>query len=155
MNKYIQRERAREEFKRGGVREDHYNGENSITRLAIDIEINSEDQKNAYINFFKHLEIKPEFLVFDESEKCMHIWWYSQQYNIVTSEKQYLKLVDNFIEYVDTLGLKDWEIDTGSFGDDPIYLCWNDMENKKVIINSIFNRESFGLHGEMQIHLNS
>lgn len=153
MNKYTEKERVREEFKKGNVRKDHYNGKNSITRLAIDIKIDSEKQKTAYINFFKHLEIRPEFLIFDEAKKCMQIWWFSQQNNVVTSKKQYLKLLDNFIEYVETLGLENWKIDTGSLGDDPIYLFLEKAKSEKIIINPVFDRESFGLRGEMQIHL--
>ena len=81
-----QMDKITEMIKTGEVRNDQYNGENVLMRLAIDVKFNSEKQLNEIINLIKKIDITPEIILINKKEKGIDISWFSQKNNIISSE---------------------------------------------------------------------
>lgn len=152
MNKNKQIQIILDEFNKDCVREEQYNGENVLTRLAICVLYKSEEEKKEILNILKSIDIKPEFIIIEESESEINVWWFSQQNNVIMNKNQYLRLIDEFIDYVDGLNLKEWTIELGMLDDDTTKLDYSSDKNLEIVINPSFNRKNFGLNGESQIH---
>lgn len=152
MNKNNQRQIILDEFNKDCVREDQYNGENVFMRLAIYVLYKSEEEKEEILNMLKNIDIKPEFIIIEESKSKINVWWFSQQNNVIMNKNQYLRLIDEFIDYVDELHFKEWIIDSGMLGDDTTELNYSNNKNLEIVINPSFNRKNFSLNGESQIH---
>lgn len=150
--KLEQRELVLNEFRKERVRKDHYNGKNILTRLAINIKYNSDRKMNEIVSLLKDIDIRPEFIIVKQQERKIAVWWFSQQNNVILNEKNYLRLIDEFIDYLINLNLDNWDIEIGMFDDDPIELNINEYENLEIVKNPKFNKENFGLKGESQIH---
>ncbi len=153
MNKNEQRQIILDKFNKNVVREDQYNGESVLTRLAIGILYKTDTEKENIVNLLKNIHIKPEFIILEERKSRINVWWFSQQNNVIMNKEQYLRLLDEFIDFVDELNIRDWFIEVGMFGDDTIELNYHSEENLEVVINPSFNRKNFGLNGEPQIDL--
>lgn len=147
-----QKEMVLNEFRKERVRKDHYNGKNILTRLAINIKYNSDRKMNEIVSLLKEIDIRPGFIIIRQQERKIAVWWFSQQNNVILDEKNYLRLIDEFIDYLINLNLDDWDIEIGMFDDDPIELNINEYENLEIVKNPKFNKENFGLKGEAQIH---
>ena len=150
--KLEQRELVLNEFRKERVRKDHYNGKNILTRLAINIKYNSDRKMNEIVSLLKEIDIRPEFIIINQQEREISVWWFSQQNNVIFNEKNYLRLIDEFIDYVISLRLDNWNIEIGMLDDDPIEVDLQENENLDVVINPKFTKRNFGLNGESQIH---
>ncbi|MGG7179258.1 hypothetical protein ACQPU1_16935 [Clostridium paraputrificum] len=152
MNRNEQRQIILDEFNKNVVREDQYNGENVIMRLAIIISYKSDTEREDIVHVLKNIDTKPELIILEYRKSIINVWWFSQQNNVIMNKEQYLRLLDEFIDFVDGLNLREWFIEVGMFGDDTIGLNYHSEENLEVVINPSFNRKNFGLSGESQIH---
>lgn len=152
MNKNEQKQIVLCEFNNDRVRGDQYNGENVLMRLAIYIYYKSDKEGEDIVSLLKNIEIKPEFIILEESKSKINVSWFSQQNNVIMNKEQYLRVLDEFIDFVDGLNISEWVIDIGMFGDDTTKLNYHMEENLDVVINPSFNRKNFGLNGESQIH---
>lgn len=152
MNKKEQKQIVLDEFNNNRVRGDQYNGENVLMRLAIYIYYKSDKEGEDIVRLLKNIEIKPEFIILEESKSKINVSWFSQQNNVIMNKEQYLRVLDEFIDFVDRLNISEWVIDVGMFGDDTSELNFHMDENLEVVINPSFNRKNFGLNGEPQIH---
>ena len=132
-----QMDKITEMIKTGEVRNDQYNGENVLMRLAIDVKFNSEKQLNEIINLIKKIDITPEIILINKKEKGIDISWFSQKNNIISSEDYYLVLIDKFIDYISKLKFDNWNINLGMFNDDTSELNLEDSR-KEIIINLFF-----------------
>lgn len=150
--KLEQRELVLNEFRKERVRKDHYNGKNILTRLAINIKYNSDRKMNEIVSLLKEIDIRAGFIIIRQQERKIAVWWFSQQNNVILDEKNYLRLIDEFIDYIINLNLDNWDIEMGMFDDDPIELNINEYENLEIVKNPKFNKENFGLKGEAQNH---
>lgn len=150
--KLEQRELVLNEFIKGEVRKDHYDGKNILSRLAINIEYYSDREMNEIISLLKDADIRPEFIIIVQQERKIEVWWYSQNYNVIFDEKNYLRLIDEFMNYIIKLNLDNWHIEIGMFSDDPIELEEHEYENLEIVKNPEFNKENFGLDGESQVY---
>ncbi|MDB2157392.1 hypothetical protein [Clostridium butyricum] len=139
-------------IKTGEVRNDQYNGENVLMRLAIHVKFNSENQLNEIINLLKKIDITPEIILINKKGKGIDISWFSQKNNIISSEDYYLVLIDKFIDYISKLKFDNWNINLGMFNDDTSELNLEDSR-KEIIINPSFNRKTFGFNGKPQFHV--
>lgn len=152
MNKNKQRQIILDEFDGDGVREDQYNGQNVLMRLAMYVLYKSEKEKEDTLRTLKNIDIKPEFIIIEESKSKINVSWFSQQNNVIMNKNQYLRLIDEFIDYVDGLHFREWTIDLGMLCDDTTELDYSKDKNLEIVINPSFNKENFGLNGESQIH---
>lgn len=150
--KLEQKELVLNEFRKERVREDHYNGKNILTRLAINIKYNSDRKMNEIVSLLKNMDIRPEFIIIRQQERKIAVWWLSQQKNVIFDENNYLRLIDEFIDYLINSNLDNWDIEIGMFDDDQIELNINEYENLEIVKNPKFNKGNFGLKGESQIH---
>ena len=140
------------EFREERVRETHYDGKNVLTRLAINIKYDSDRKRDEIVSLLKEIDIRPEFIIINQQEREISVWWFSQQNNVIFNEKNYLRLIDEFIDYVISLRLDNWNIEIGMLDDDPIEVDLQENENLDVVINPKFTKRNFGLNGESQIH---
>lgn len=150
--KLEQRELVLNEFIKGEVRKDHYDGKNILSRLAINIKYYSDREMNEILSLLKDADIRPEFIIIVQQERKIEVWWYSQNYNVIFDEKNYLRLIDEFMNYIIKLNLDNWDIQIGMFSDDPIELEEYEYENLEIVKNPEFNKENFGLDGESQVY---
>lgn len=150
--KLEQRELVLNEFIKGEVRKDHYDGKNILSRLAINIEYYSNREMNEILSLLKDADIRPEFIIIVQQERKIEVWWYSQNNNVIFDEKNYLRLIDEFMNYIIKLNLDNWHIEIGMFSDDPIELEKHEYENLEIVKNPEFNKENFGLDGESQVY---
>lgn len=150
--KLEQRELVLNEFRKGEVRKDHYNGKNILTRLAIHIKYYSDRKMNEIVSLLKDIDIRPEFIIIEQQERRIEVGWFSQNNNVLLDENDYLRLIDEFIDYIINLNLDNWNIQIGMFYDDPIELTINEYEDLEIVKNPEFNKENFGLEGESQIY---
>ena len=152
IKKIEQKELVLIEFREERVRETHYDGKNVLTRLAINIKYDSDRKRDEIVSLLKEIDIRPEFIIINKQEREISVWWFSQQNNVIFNEKNYLRLIDEFIDYVISLRLDNWNIEIGMLDDDPIEVDLQENENLDVVINPKFTKRNFGLNGESQIH---
>ena len=152
IKKIEQKELVLIEFREERVRETHYDGKNILTRLAINIKYDSDRKRDEIVSLLKEIDIRPEFIIINQQEREISVWWFSQQNNVIFNEKNYLRLIDEFIDYVISLRLDNWNIEIGMLDDDPIEVDLQENENLDVVINPKFTKRNFGLNGESQIH---
>lgn len=152
IKKIEQKELVLIEFREERVRETHYDGKNVLTRLAINIKYDSDRKRDEIVSLLKEIDIRPEFIIINQQEIEISVWWFSQQNNVIFNEKNYLRLIDEFIDYVISLRLDNWNIEIGMLDDDPIEVDLQENENLDVVINPKFTKRNFGLNGESQIH---
>ena len=152
IKKIEQKELVLIEFREERVRETHYDGKNVLTRLAINIKYDSDRKRDEIVSLLKEIDIRPEFIIINQQEREISVWWFSQQNNVIFNEKNYLRLIDEFIDYVISLRLDNWNIEIGMLDDDPIEVDLQENENLDVVINPKFTKRNFGLNGESQIH---
>lgn len=152
VKKLEQKELVLNEFKEERVRESHYNGRNVLTRLAINIKYDSDRKMNDIVSLLKEIDIKPEFIIINQQERKISAWWLSQQNNVIFDEKNYLSLIDGFMDYLINLNLDNWDIEIGMLDDDPIGFDIHKYENVEIVVNPKFTQNNFGLNGESQIH---
>ena len=152
IKKIEQKELVLIEFREERVRETHYDGKNVLTRLAINIKYDSDRKRDEIVSLLKEIDIRPEFIIINQQEREISVWWFSQQNNVIFNEKNYLRLIDEFIDYVISLRLDNWNIEIGMLDDDTIEVDLQENENLDVVINPKFTKRNFGLNGESQIH---
>ena len=152
IKKIEQKELVLIEIREERVRETHYDGKNVLTRLAINIKYDSDRKRDEIVSLLKEIDIRPEFIIINQQEREISVWWFSQQNNVIFNEKNYLRLIDEFIDYVISLRLDNWNIEIGMLDDDPIEVDLQENENLDVVINPKFTKRNFGLNGESQIH---
>lgn len=152
IKKLEQKELVLNEFKEERVRESHYDGNNVLCRLAINIKYDSDRERDEIVSLLKGIDIRPEFIIVSQQEREISVWWISQQNNVIFNEKNYLRLIDEFMDYVISLKLDNWNIEIGMLDDDPIEVNIQENENLDVVINPKFTKINFGLNGESQIH---
>ena len=105
IKKIEQKELVLIEFREERVRETHYDGKNVLTRLAINIKYDSDRKRDEIVSLLKEIDIRPEFIIINQQEREISVWWFSQQNNVIFNEKNYLRLIDEFIDYVISLRL--------------------------------------------------
>lgn len=147
-----QKELVLNEFREERVRESHYDGNNVLCRLAINIKYDSDRERDEIVSLLKGIDIRPEFIIVSQQEREISVWWISQQNNVIFDEKNYLRLIDEFIDYVIKLNLENWDIEIGMLDDDPIGSDIHKYENVEIVVNPKFTQNNFGLNGESQIH---
>ena len=147
-----QKELVLNEFRKERVREDHYNGNNVLCRLAISVKYDSDKERDEIVSLLKSIDIIPEFIIIYQKEREISVWWFSQMNNVIFDEKNYLRLIDEFIDYVIKLNLNNWDIEIGMLDDDPIGYDINKCENIEIAVNPKFTQNNFGLNGEPQVH---
>ena len=109
--KLEQRELVLNEFRKERVRKDHYNGKNILTRLAINIKYNSDRKMNEIVSLLKEIDIRAGFIIIRQQERKIAVWWFSQQNNVILDEKNYLRLIDEFIDVNDNITMnRKWKI---------------------------------------------
>lgn len=143
MNKQLQREMVKLGFNKGEVRKDHYDGKNSIFKIGILVKITYNIEQ--ILDTLDKISIVPT-RVFVEKNRC-HVDWGAQRPVVVTNLVDYLNLVYEFIDYVDTLGLGEWEVSIGMFQDDPHYIGRNKIKNSKPR----FNEKNFNTIGGFDV----
>lgn len=142
-----------EAFEKGKVDEQHYEKDFALYRFSafkyIPYEnINQfEEEVTETLTRLHTLNIRPErvFLYGGRIE----IDWTPRAHQCIQSREEYLELALEFAKFIDQLGDRDIEVNTGSFFDDA-YLVPS-HEKHKIKYNPKFNRERFNWNEEIEV----
>lgn len=130
------------EMIKSGEGNHRYNGEQSLFRLSIEIPTENITQ---LIEKLKGLSIVPRAIF--KIERGITIEWWAMNTQIIRDKYNYIKLIEEFLEYVESIGFNEWIFDDGCLGDDvPII-----FDNSRVIVNPKFTAENFSNKGEIEI----
>lgn len=120
-----------------------YTGEQLLFRLSI--QIPNENIKEL-VDKLKKLSIVPR-AIFKTSRGLIIEWW-TMRCQIILDSNNFIKLIEEFLDYVDSIGFDEWIFDTGCLGDDlPAKL-----DNSEVIINPRFTVENFNNTREIEVN---
>lgn len=120
-----------------------YTMEQLLFRLSIKI---PNQNINEVIDKLKRLSIVPS-AIFKTSCGLIVEWW-TMRYQVILDYNNYIKLIEEFLEYVDSIGFNEWIFDTGCLSDSlPV-----EYDNLEVIINPRFTVENFNNTGEIEIN---
>ena len=101
---------------------------------------------NEVIDKLKRLSIVPS-AIFKTSCGLIVEWW-TMRCQVILDYNNYIKLIKEFLEYVDSIGVNEWIFDTGCLSDSlPV-----EYDNLEVIINPRFTVENFNNTGEIEIN---
>ena len=130
------------------VNEDHYNGKNSIFRLAASYNkffkpssISKEIDKTVrvLIKILENSSVIPSNIFLDFAGGIT-IDWYSNFNQVVTSIEQYTVLINEFISFIESLGIEGLAFQSGCLIDDP-----NEIDiDSPININPKFTSYCFG-----------
>ena len=114
-----------------------------MARLSIKI---PNQNINEVIDKLKRLSIVPS-AIFKTSCGLIVEWW-TMRCQVILDYNNYIKLIEEFLEYVDSIGFNEWIFDTGCLSDSlPV-----ENDNLEVIINPRFTVENFNNTGEIEIN---
>lgn len=120
-----------------------YTMEQLLFRLSIKI---PNQNINEVIDKLKRLSIVPS-AIFKTSCGLIVEWW-TMRCQVILDYNNYIKLIKEFLEYVDSIGVNEWIFDTGCLSDSlPV-----EYDNLEVIINPRFTVENFNNTGEIEIN---
>lgn len=132
---------VKEMIKRGEGKH-RYNGEQILFRLSIEIPTKNITE---LIEKLKTLYIVPRAIF--KTDRGFTIEWWAMNIEMIFDESNYIRLIEEFLGYVEDIGFTEWEFDIGCLGDDiPIT-----FENSMVIVNPRFTVENFNNTGEIEI----
>ena len=136
------------EFDFSEVREDHYNGKDSIYRLNAEFdnykgekfkdmsEIQSNTAMNSIINDLNKIQLVPNRIFI--YEHMVSVDWYPPYDLILNSLEEYKNLLMNFKRFINSIPFSTGVINTGMFSDDPnVY-----VDNKTLLFNDILGVRS-------------
>lgn len=134
--------RAKEVIEKGDGRH-MYTMEQLLFRLSIKI---PNQNINEVIDKLKRLSIVPS-AIFKTSCGLIVEWW-TMRCQVILDYNNYIKLIEEFLDYVDSIGFNEWIFDTGCLSDSlPV-----EYDNLEVIINPRFTVENFNNTGEIEIN---
>lgn len=119
-----------------------YDGDEILFRLSIDI---PTEDITKLIKKLKILSIVPRAIF--KTQKGLTIEWWAMNIQMILDENNYIRLIEEFLGYVETIGFSEWKFDIGCLGDDVPTI----FDNSKVIVNPRFTVENFNNTGEIEI----
>jgi len=138
-------------------REDHFDGENTLYRLAAYIPRDSNESMDKlveYSHFLKdilsELPVRPYRLFIHKD--CYEIDWAPVGCQVLSSRAQYAQLLLNFAKFLDedyfcNLNI---QIQLGSLGDDPLESI-HGISNEDINFSPTFIPECFGNEGNIEV----
>ena len=120
-----------------------YTGEQLLFRLSI--QIPNENIKEL-VEKFKKLSIIPR-AIFKTSCGLIIEWW-TMRCQIILDSNNYIKLIEEVLAYLDSIGFDECIFDTGCLIDD----LPAEFDNSEVIINPRFTVENFNNTGEIEVN---
>lgn len=138
-----------EEFAFDYPRDDHYSNGNGVFRFSIitqNLNLNEKEMR-AYVHqllakLYKMPIIPSRIYINDDSIFDIEVEWEAKDFQVVLDKNQYLKLALQFADYIDEQEIQDFEINTGTFNDDPVFTKY--IGTRKINENPVFNNECFG-----------
>ena len=85
-----QKELVLNEFRKERVREDHYNGNNVLCRLAISIKYDSDKERDEIVSLLKSIDIIPEFIIIYQN---VHFLYFDQISIYISLCNLYIKII--------------------------------------------------------------
>lgn len=132
---------VKEMIKRGEGKH-RYNGEQILFRLSIEI---PTENITKLIEKLKALSIVPRAIF--KTERGFTIEWWAMNIQMIFDENNYIRLIEEFLEYVESIGFGEWTFDIGCLGDDVPTI----FDDSIVIVNPRFTVENFNNTGEIEI----
>lgn len=132
---------AKEMIKKGDG-EHRYNGEQTLFRLSIEI---PTENITELVENLKTLSIVPRAIF--KTERGFTIEWWAMNTQIIFNKNSYIKLIEEFLAYVEGIGFSEWRFDIGCLDDDAPTI----FEDSKVIVNPEFTVENFNNTGEIEV----
>lgn len=132
---------VKEMIKRGDG-EHRYNKEQSLCRLSIQI---TNENITELVETLKMLSIVPRAIF--KTERGLTIEWWAMNTQIIRDKYNYIKLIEEFLEYVERIGFNEWTFDIGCLGDDVPTI----FEDSMVVVNPRFTVKNFSNKGEIEI----
>jgi len=134
-------------FQNDEVRDDHYDGQCGIYRLAADISMDVDNDFQGFYDKISQISIRPSRILIYNNYR-VGIDWSPKGFQMVTSKHQYLNLVLDFVDYLHSISIDGLSVDTGMFCDDPDWLSNNPIRN--INAKPSFNKECFD-YSEIQV----
>lgn len=140
------------------MRKDHYDGEHSLYRLSAIITFNTRiystrtSREQGYIlNYLSQLPVRPHHL-FIKNGYTWEVAWYANHNQVVTSKKQYVQLILEFISFLEQhqAPLFIMEIQDGFLLDDPAERI-SGLPNEEINFSPTFNDICFGNDDEIEV----
>jgi hypothetical protein len=125
-------------------------GKQALVRLSI--KIPNEDIKEV-VKKLEKLSIIPQMILKSENE--ITIDWWAMNWQIIFGKKNYLQLVEEFLDYVEGIGLNRWTFNSGCLFDDLPFNLNHKDKNLMLIVNPKFTVENFNNTGEITIRVDS
>lgn len=132
---------VKEMIKRGEG-EHRYNKEQSLCRLSIQI---TNENITELVETLKMLSIVPRAIF--KTERGLTIEWWAMNTQIIRDKYNYIKLIEEFLEYVEGIGFNEWIFDIGCLGDDVPTI----FEDSMVVVNPRFTVKNFSNKDEIEI----
>jgi len=139
------------------VREDHYNGRNSLYRLSAKVPLEPALTTEYLLNnshylrgLLSELPIRPSrIFIYDD---MYEIEWFAKCYLVVSSKAQYMELILHFAQYLDENQFEHFRMDIqeGFVGDDPGSSI-DGIPFYKINFSPKFINECFGNNGEIEV----
>jgi hypothetical protein len=140
-------------FNNGRVDEEHYQKGYALYRFSaikhIDYKnINDlEEACTETLTKLHFIDIRPERIFLYNGS--LEIDWTPRAHQCIQSREEYLELALEFAKFIDQLGDRDIEVNSGSFFDDA-YLVPS-YEKHKIKYNPKFNRKCFNWNNEIEV----
>lgn len=131
-----------EEIIKRGEGDHRYNKEQSLCRLSIQI---TNENITELVENLKMLSIVPRAIF--KTERGLTIEWWALNTQIIRDKYNYIKLIEEFLEYVEGIGFNEWTFDIGYLGDDVPTI----FEDSMGVVNPRFTVKKFSNKGEIEI----
>lgn len=112
--------------------------------FRLSIEIPNEDIIQL-IEKLKKINIVPRAIF--KTDRGFTIEWWAMNVQVIFDENNYVRLIEDFLEYVEGIGFNEWIFDTGCLGDDVPTIFKNSMS----MVNPSFTVENFNNTGEIEV----
>ncbi|XKO55431.1 hypothetical protein ACI2WT_22495 [Lysinibacillus fusiformis] len=140
------------------MRKDHYDGEHSLYRLSALINFNTvvyldgaSGELNYVLNKLSIFPVRPHQLLV-ESGYGWEVVWYATEHLVASSQKQYIKLILEFIAFLKQHQTPLFTIQflERFLLDDP-NKCISGLPNEAINFSPAFNEACFGNDGEIEV----
>ncbi|MGL5151111.1 MAG: hypothetical protein ACRC7N_11125 [Clostridium sp.] len=125
-----------------------YGGKQALVRLSI--ETYTENLAELCENL-KKLPIVPTMIL--KNHNRVTIDWWAKNNQIIFGKDNYVKVIKEFLNYVEEIGFDKWMFDSGCL-DDCLPFDLNHLHNNlMVIVNPNFTVENFNNNGDIEIEI--
>lgn len=129
-----------------GYGKDRYSGQEALVRLSIKIPTKNISQ---LVEELKKLSIVPMMIL--KNQRRITIEWWAINNQLIFGKRNYLRLIEEFLNYVEEIAFDEWMFDLGCLDDSLPFTLDHSSKDLMVIVNPKFTVENFNNTGEIEI----